>query len=50
MEIFATLSGIVVSVINNSNLEIALIAITGTEASWSVKDESLKLTKVKIFF
>ena len=50
MEIFTTLSGIEVSVINNSNLEIALIAITGTEATWSVKGESGKLTKVRIHF
>lgn len=39
MEIFAVLSGIQVSIINNDNLEIATVSITGSNAEWKAIDD-----------
>ena len=44
MEIYTKLNGIEVSVINNDNLEVALIAITGSKPVWVVVAEQTTKT------
>ena len=50
MEIFAELDGVEISVINSSNLEVALMAILSSRAYWGVETGKKNEIKVNLFF
>jgi hypothetical protein len=48
MEIFVAFNGVEVSVINNYNLEISLIAITSSRAYWSIETDKDEISTTKV--
>ena len=50
MEIFVAFNGIQVSLINNVNLEIATISITGSSANWTLRTKNEFKVNISLLF